>query len=198
LRQGGRHINEYIAEFQRLHALLPDMSGADALFAFESGLSAALAEKIRVQGVTSLSEAIALAARVGGLTASSAPAGRGAAANQMEVDSISGDSVASLDERFERLERTVLNALSSGLGAKTQTQRGYDNERNGRGGARGGRGGRGGRFGGRGGGGMSVPGVPAAVVEQRRAAGQCFRCGDPEHQSRDCRNASSASSVPGN
>jgi hypothetical protein len=184
LRQGARPVNDYIAEFQRLHALLPDMSEADALFAFESGLSPALAEKLRVQGVETVAAAIMLAARVGGLhqhSASHAAAG----ANQMEID----DGAGALEER---VARSVLNALSAqGIGAKMQTQRGYDNERAARGG---GRGGRGGRFGAgaRSGAGPVIPGVPPEVVEQRRAAGQCFRCGSGEHQGRQCPNAVSA------
>ena len=190
LKQGSRGINEYIAEFQRWHAQLPDMSGADALFAFESGLSANLAEKLRVQGVTSLADAISLVARVGGLLQASAPLGRGAAANQMDAD-VGEDSASRLD----RMEAT-LHAITSnaGMGAKTQTQRGYQQER-GAGGRGGARGGRGGRFGGRGGGGasFSIPGVPAAVVEQRRAAGQCFRCGSGDHRSMECPSAPTAS-----
>lgn len=105
----------------------------------------------------------------------------------------------------ERITRSVLNALQmqgsamAGLGAKTQTSRGYQQERSG---ARGGF--RGGRWSGRGGpaGGPAripnVPGVPAAVVEQRRAAGQCYRCGSAEHTRFECVNASSASAHSSN
>jgi hypothetical protein len=194
LRQGGRGVNEYIADFQRLHAQLPDMSSADALFSFENGLSPHLAEKLRLQGVSTLADAIALVARVGGLLQAgpTAPHSRGAAANQMDVDD--GDGSVSATARLDRIE-AALNALSAsaGLGAKTQTQRGYQQER-GAGGRGGARGGRGGRFGGRGGGGagFSIPGVPAAVVEQRRAAGQCFRCGSGDHRSMECPSAPSA------
>jgi Retrotransposon gag protein len=200
LQQGSRPINDYIAEFQRLHTQLPSMAPDDALYAFERGLRRDLAEKLRVQGVTTLQDAIALAARVGGLlqnSAGAAQSSRSAAANQMDVDD--GDG-ASLDER---IQRAVLNALSSGahgsgagMGAKSQTQRGYQQERSAPGGRGGSRGGRvGGRFGGRGGAGVSftIPGVPAAIVEQRRAAGQCFRCGSGEHRSMECPNAPTAS-----
>jgi hypothetical protein len=192
LRQGSRSVNDYIADFQRLHALLPDMGSADALFAFESGLVANLAEKLRVHGTTTLQESIAMAARVGGLMAgSNTPAGRTPNANQMEIDSGDGS-----DSRLDRIE-AILNALTSaqggasGMGAKTQTQREYQQQRNSRGGFRGGRGG---RFGGRGGSSsISIPGVPAEVVEQRRSAGQCFRCGSADHRSLQCPNAISAS-----
>jgi len=192
LRQNSRHVNDYIADFQRLRALLPDMGEADALFAFESGLSPAIALELRKQGVSSLQEAIAMAARVGGLLqAPAAPHGRTAAVNQMDIDDGGG---ASLDER---IQRAVLNAMhargNSGMGAKTQTHRGYTQERQqSGGGARGGsQGGRGGRFGQRGP--PVVPGVPEAVVRQRLDAQQCVRCGGDGHRSPACPNAISAS-----
>jgi hypothetical protein len=202
LQQGSRHINDYIADFQRLHTLLPTMAEEDALYAFERGLRRDLAEKLRVQGVSTLREAIAMAARVGGLLAAqpSAPTARAAAAvHQMEMDD--GDEAA----LEERITRSVLNALQlqggamAGLGAKTQTHRGYQQERSG-----GRDGARGGRWNARGGatGGPArtprVPGVPAAVVEQRRAAGQCYRCGSADHTRFECVNASSASAHSSN
>jgi hypothetical protein len=204
LRQGNRGINDYIAEFQRLHALLPGMAQEDALYAFERGVGPTIALELRKVAPTRLTDAIALAARIGGLaaaaSASAAPPSRGASANQMEVG---GGEGASLDER---IERAVLNAIQaqqgvappSGLGAKTQTQRGYAQER-------GARGNFGSRVGGRRGpaerissGGEiprlpKVPGVSPAVVEQRRTAGQCYRCGSSEHTRFECTNASSAS-----
>ena len=156
--------------------------------------SAVLAVELRKQGVATLQEAIALAARVGGLLQhSGAPQSRAAAANQMDIDD--GDSSAG---RLNRIEAT-LNAMAardaSGMGAKAQTQRGYtqDRERNasgfGRGGARGG--GRGGRFAPRGP--PVVPGVPEQVVRRRWDAQQCLRCGEGGHNSHACPNAISAS-----
>ena len=194
LAQGSRGINEYIADFQRLRTQLPSMAEDDALYAFERGLRRELAVELRKQGVATLQEAIALVARVGGLLQQSgAPQGRAAAANQMDVDD--GDSSAS---RLNRIEAT-LNAMAardaSGMGAKTQTQRGYtqDRERNasgsGRGGARGGS--RGGRFAPRGP--PVVPGVPEQVVRRRWDAQQCLRCGEGGHNSHACPNAISAS-----
>ena len=131
------------------------------------------------------------------------PGRAAAAAAQMEVDD--GDD-ASLDDR---ITRAVLNAMqaqqaqggagSAGMGAKTQTHRGYLSERGrGRGGLF--RGGRGGRSGGQNEAARipKVPGVPAALVEQRRAAGQCYRCGSSEHTRFDCSNASSVSSQSSN
>ena len=197
LQQGSRHINDYIADFQRLHTLLPTMGQEDALYAFERGLRRDLSEKLRMQGVATLREAIAMAARVGGLLQTAAPAsqGRAAAANQMEADH--GESPSSLDDR---ISRAVLNAMqtqggAAGLGAKTQTHRGYNSERGASSRGGGTRGGRGGRVGGRGGFTYTIPGVPAALVDQRRAAGQCLRCGSVEHRGMECPNAPSATQL---
>ena len=186
LQQGSRHVNDYIADFQRLHTQLPGMAEDDALHLFERGLRRDLAEKLRVQGVRDLQEAVAMAARVGGLLqAPAAPHGRTAAINQMDIDDGAG---ASLDDR---IQRAVLNAMSahssSGMGAKSQTQRGYAQERQQGGGA----GNRGGRFAPRAP--MVVPGVPEAVVRQRLDAKQCVRCGGDGHRSPACPNAITAS-----
>ena len=192
LKQGGRHINDYIADFQRLHALLPDMSQADALFAFESGVSAPLAEKLRVQGVSSVPDAIALAARVGGLMQTPAIGRSSATAAQMEVDDGESNGSAS---RLDRIE-AALNALTTahgnggGLGAKTQTQRGYQQQRGGRSGSK-----------------VSdrrppmqppqIQGVPDDVIQQRWADKQCLRCGAHDHRSMACPNSVSAARSSG-
>jgi hypothetical protein len=199
LQQGPRGVNEFIADFQRIVAQigLPSLGEENALFAFERGLRPTLAEKLREHGVKTLREAIAMAARVGSLQQAAAQShGRSAAANQMDVDE---DSAAS--GRLDRIE-AALNALSAnggGIGAKTQTQRGYQQERErsgaSQGGSRGGgRGGsRGGRFGPRGLQLPSVPGVPEEAVRERFHAKQCLRCGREGHTSHACPNAISAS-----
>jgi hypothetical protein len=199
LQQGARHIDEYIAEFTRLHAQVPDMAEPDARAQFVRGLRRELAVKLEDVDweAMPLSEVLARAARIGARTAAtmaapSASSGR-ASVNQMDVDDGEGTS---LDDR---IQRAVLNAMqaqgggAAGLGAKTQTQRGYQNEHSSRGGGRGGRivsrGGRtgaGGEFRG------TVPGVPANVAQQRWAAGQCLRCGSNEHRGHGCPNATSA------
>jgi hypothetical protein len=197
LQQGGRHIDEYIADFSRLHAQVRDMSEPDARAQFVRGLRQELATKLEDVEWESmpLATLIAKAARIGARSAAAARATQGrpaAAINQMDVDD--GDG-ASLDER---IQRAVLNAMSahssSGMGAKTQTHRGYAQERQqGSGAARGGfAGGRGGRgFGQRGP--PVVPGVPEAVVRRRMDAKQCVRCGVEGHISPACPNTISAS-----
>lgn len=197
LTQGARGVNDYIADFQRLRTQLTSMSEDDALHAFERGLRRDLAEKLRVQGVTTVQEAIALAARVGGITQAAASSGappRAASAAQMDIDC--GDGIE------ERIARTVLNALSAqnnggmmGIGAKTQARMGYQQERAVSAAQR--------PFSKRFSRGAPrplpvIPGVPTHIVEQRRAANLCYRCGSAEHASRECPNATSASSHSSN
>ena len=190
LQQGSRSINEYIADFQRLRTRLPSMAEDDALHAFKRGLRADISSELRKQRVTTLADAIDLAAHVG---SEAAPQQNRQSLHQMDVD----DGSAS---RLDRIE-AALNALSSahgnaGMGAKTQTQRGYSQERERRGGGRGGRGGQsgggGGRFGMRSGPPV-VPGVPEQVVRDRYHAQQCLRCGQGGHHRHACPNAISAS-----
>jgi hypothetical protein len=194
-------VNDYIADFQRIRARLPGMAEEDALHAFVRGLRRDIAVELRKQRVKAVTDAIELAAHVGSVVASAPVGGRSSGSTsvaQMDIDD--GDG-ASLDVRLARIEHAVLNAMGSngagsvnssgGLGAQTQTHRGDHGERGG-GSRRGG--GRGGRFGGRGGSRppLAIPGVPAAVVEQRRAAGQCFRCGSDAHHGMECPSAPSA------
>ena len=193
LQQGSRGVNEYIADFQRLTTQIgmASLGQENALHAFERGLRRELAMELRKQGVTTLQEAIALAARVGGLMQSSAAQPGRSSLNQMDIDNG--------EQPPKEIWQALLNAMqsrdTSGMGAKTQTHRGYTQERErnaggaGRGGARGG--GRGGRFAPRGP--PTVPGVPGHVVQRRWDAQQCLRCGEGGHNSHACPNAISAS-----
>ena len=188
LSQGSRSVNDYISDFQRLRTQLPSMAEEDALYAFERGLRRDLAEKLRVQGVETVQAAIAMAARVGGLTQAAAAR---PSLHQMDIND--GDGSQPPKEIWQAL----LNAMQAqnggnGTGAKTQTHRGYTHEREHSGGAgRGGRGGRTGRFAPRGP--PTVPGVPEQVVQRRWDAKQCLRCGEGGHNSHACPNAISAS-----
>lgn len=186
LQQGSRPVDAYIAEFNQLRAKVTSMAEEDASALFIRGLRKEIADKIEEDDweAMPLAKLVAKAARIGN-RAGGQPAAR-ANVNQMEMGEDAA-SAPSLSQQVTQLQ-VALNALaaqqgSSGLGAKTQTNRGYASER-GRGGTRGGRGG--GRFGGapRP---INIPGVPAAVVEQRRAAGLCFRCGG-EHRVMECPN----------
>ena len=113
LQQGARHIDDYIAEFNKLHALVPDMAEPDARAQFVRGLRRELAIKLEdVDWETMpLAVVVAKAARVGGRTTAAAqPAGQPAAGratlNQMEMDC--SDSAME-----ERISRAVLNMMQS-------------------------------------------------------------------------------------
>ena len=130
LQQGSRHINEYIADFRRLRTQLSDMGEADALHAFLRGLRRDIAVELRKQRVQAVADAIELAAHVGSIAAGAAASmtqGRSIHANQMDIDDGEGNA-----GRLDRIE-AALNALSSnggtGAGARTQMQRGYQQER---------------------------------------------------------------------
>lgn len=198
LEQGGRSVDAYIADFQRLCALVPTAGEDEKLFQFERGLRRDLVEKLRVAGIATLDTAIAMVARVGNLMESvsgrsgSASSGPPARIHQMEEQ----PDATMMDVRLNRLEAT-LNAMHQrsqgsdgapggfmGLGAKSQTRRGYQQQA-----AAGGQGGRG----------RSssrparpppvVPGVSPDVVQQRLANRTCLRCGEDGHNSYACPNA---------
>jgi hypothetical protein len=177
LRQGNRHINDYINDFNKLKAQIPSSSAGDMLYLFGAGLCKELHDKLQEHGVTDLGEAIKLVARIGAL-ASARNDTHPSRLNQLEAD-VSTDLEG-------RIQQAVLNAMhqAGGLGAKTQTRRGY-------GASRGGRGGMGNRNGGDRPP-MTIPGVPAAVLQQRKEQGRCFRCGAGDHRSTVCPNGISA------
>jgi hypothetical protein len=194
LQQGSRGINEYIADFQRLTAQIgmASLGQENALFAFERGLRRELAVELRKQGVASLQDAIAMAARVGGLMQSSAGQQGRPSLNQMDIDD--GDGAQPPKEIWQALLNAMHARDNGGGSAKGHMHRGYTQERErnagrgGRGGTRGGRGSRSSGFGP-----PVVPGVPEQVVRQRLDAQQCVRCGGDGHRSTGCPNAISAS-----
>jgi hypothetical protein len=206
LRQTG-DVNAYIAEHQRLSALIPKMDDATALHSFEHGLRADIAEKLRVQGVSTLNEAITMAARIGGLMTAAPRAAAGTYGQQSsrlhqmdamdDADSATPPQTA-MDARLHRLEQTMhqtLNQLqtfaagNAGAGAKTQTKRGYQQAQ---GGGQRGSSTRSGRpFQPK----MApvIPGVSEDVVRSRWDNRQCLRCGQGDHRSVACPNPISSS-----
>ena len=213
LRQTG-DVNVYIAEYQRLSTLIPKMDDATALHSFEHGLRADIAEKLRVHGVSTLHEAITMAARIGGLTTTASARGAGPTTHgypssrlhQMDamedVDAPAQQQTA-MDARLNRLEGLLLNAMThsfgsegptqggyQGLGARSQTKRGHQQSH---GGGRSGAAPRQDRrpFQPR----MApvIPGVSEDVVRSRWDNRQCLRCGQGDHRSVACPNPISSS-----
>ena len=194
LTQGARNIEAYIADFRRLRALVPTMGEDDARYQFERGLSSSLREKLIMQDIVSLSQAITFVARVGNLqhaaqAAQSHPKGTIHRMEEEEGDGAStgAGSVESDAASAIKSMQLQLNAISQRL-PPAATQRGGKTQRGGRGG--------------RSNGGATerafrgqVPGVPDEVVQQRWRDKQCLRCGEAGHASISCPNSISAAST---
>jgi hypothetical protein len=200
LRQDRRSTEAYIADFQRLNAVVQGTSDKDRLWYFMRGLRQEIKEKLTIAGAAgTLVEAIAAAARIGHLT--DGPAARSAStssapphrAHQMEAAEPPGADIANV--RLTRIEAT-LNAMAygrgdpqpqggfMGLGAKAQTKRGYQQADQAGTAKRGPqrqpwpvpR----------------IPGVSPEVVQQRRDANLCLRCGKDGHRGIECPGVISA------
>jgi hypothetical protein len=192
LQQGNRPINDYISDFQRLRALIPTMHEADAVHAFRRGLKHDLALEVRKQDVKTVAQAIGLAARIGGLTAASVsstsnPHGRPPTASVNQMDSSSSNGAANIPQ----IVSEVINAMrmqtvfgdqhssrNGGAATNERTNNGNRSQRGGR------------SYGGRSARPLpSIPGVPAAVVQQRRDDKLCLRCGAADHFAISCPSA---------
>lgn len=202
LRQGMRHINDYIADFQRISAQIgTELSTHEAMYAFEQGLRTDLAEKLRIEGVTTLQAAIETVARIGGLTAAATHGAqqRGGVAGRVHQMEYRSDDIP-LDAQVAQLQ-TQLNAMlaqqaqhntahdgraSFSVGPHTHPQRTGGFSGRGRG--------RVGRWGGerRERPLPTIPGVSAAEVRRRWDARVCVRCGEAGHRGLECGNAISA------
>jgi hypothetical protein len=168
LRQGNKSTNEYIKQFNHLHAKLPDMSAKDALHAFMRGLKKDLYSTLRVQGVKDVREAIQKAAQVSGLTTQ---AHHASPANALTGIFPKDDNTSTTQQQYPR-----------------NNTRGY---RGGRGGGRApfNRGAEGQQRAPP----TTAPLIPQEVREKRREQGACFRCGQSGHMARACPNAVSVS-----
>ncbi len=179
LQQGAKQsVHDYITAFRRLLMSLPDMSPADSLHRFLSGLRAPIATQLRINGVKTLEASIAMAARVGtlGELASAAPASSSSSSaaggsTDMELDAIEGlepeTGASPADVRAEML--ALLNAMREERSGPP---------RSGRGGRSGDRDRRGGlpRF----------EGIAPELVKQRMDAKQCVGCGKEGHRAINC------------
>ena len=210
LVQGSRGVDAFIADFQRLSAQLPSMAEDDRVYQFARGVRRDIGEKLRLDGVATLAQAITIAARIGNLTEvpARAPASsygqHPSRLHQMDaMDDVNTELPQSAtDARLNRIEGMLLNAMShhsfgsegpqggyQGLGAKSQTKRGYQQQS-----SSGGRSGpprRGQPFQRRPP--PTIPGVPSDIVQRRWDAHQCVRCGESGHQSIACPNPISSS-----
>lgn len=181
LSQGKQSITEYVDNFRRLLARIPDMGLADQLFQFIRGLRPALATQLRVQGVTTMDAAINLAVRVGSLSdmGASQQSQSASSSSPMDLDAIEGleadTSATSVGEApVTRAEfQQLLNAMrdgrrTGGAGSSSSSSNSGNN----------------GRFVPRGP--PTIPHLTPDQVKEYMDSGKCFGCGSKDHRSRQC------------
>jgi hypothetical protein len=187
LVQGKRSVNEYVDDFRRLLVRVPTMDADDRLFQFTRGLNPQIATQIRVQGVSNLDAAIAMAVRIGGLrelgacaasSSSSSSGGSGAAMELDAMDSIEGleadTSAPAADAPVTRAEfQQLLNAMRDGRRGGASSSTGSSSS-----------GGNGRRFAPRGP--PTIPHLTPEQVKEYMDSGKCFGCGSKDHRSRQC------------
>lgn len=181
LRHGSHQlVHEYTVEFRRLLTALPKMEEGDRVYRYVSGLQPRLAGLVRLQGPTTLADAIAFAARVDGtMTAPEAAGASSAASGSLSsaagsshgsggaVGAVAGGSdamdlnavwaiVASMREEQAR-SQVELHALRAAVGTG-------------------------------GGAPPRVPFVSNVQIQERRDRGACFACGEVGHRKFDCPN----------
>jgi len=107
LVQGKSSVHDYVSAFRRLMVAVPDMSAADRLFCFKSGLRPAIATHLTINhaNASTLASAIDMAVRIGSLgeiaaaqhgsASPSAPAGASGSHSAMDLDAL-----ANLEELY--------------------------------------------------------------------------------------------------
>lgn len=178
LRQGPKQsVHDYISSFRGLLVQVPSMAEEDRVHRFLRGLRTTIATPLRIQGVSSLDAAIAMAARVGSLAdfgaAAAGPAPAAAASqgnDHMELDNVEGlekatsaAPTASLQSQFHEFLNAMKQERSS---ARSKESRGAGKD------------------------------VAAAIakrfgltpeqVREHFDKGQCFNCNGTGHSSRAC------------
>jgi hypothetical protein len=176
-------VQEYIAAFRRLLTAVPSMSEDDRVHRFVQGLTPPLRAHLNTHGVTTLAAAIAMAARVGSLSALGSTAAGGSApmdVNHIDVDSSDSDDDAGAASHHapdapvtQRQLQQLLHAVQAnrsssargrGNSRQAQNTRGREVHRN-------------------------LPRIPHLTpiqVKEYMEAGKCFTCGSTEHRGRDC------------
>ena len=188
LAQGKLTTNEYVDQFRRLLARIPDMGAPDQFHQFRRGLRPAIVAQLDVQHppITSLDDAINLAVRVGSrfdMTASSSSSsssgsssGHHAPMDLSNVEGLENDTNATdADAPITRAEMKLMLAAMQdtrrAAGASSSSSSGSSSHYRGRG---------------RPGGLPRMPHLTEDQVKEYMAAGKCFGCGAKDHTSRDC------------
>jgi hypothetical protein len=185
LSQGKQSVHEYVDAFRRLLIRVPSMSDDDRLYQFIRGLRSSIGVQLRVQGVATLHDAIAMAARIGGISDAQQQGGAASSSSApMELDALAGiegleaDTSAAANAPITRAElQQLLNAIREGhrgtSASSCSSSSSSSSNRNGNG-----------RYVPRG-----LPTVPHLTSDQVREymeAGKCFGCGSKDHRGRQC------------
>jgi hypothetical protein len=182
LVQGKQSVHEYVDAFRRLLIRVPSMSNDDRLFQFIRGLRSTIGVQLRVHGVTTLHDAIAMASRIGGISDAQQQGGAASSSSvPMELDALAGiegleaDTSTAANAPITRAEmQQLLNAIRDGQRGTGASSSGSSNSnRNGNG-----------RYVPRG-----LPTHPNLTPDQVREymeAGKCFGCGSKDHRGRQC------------
>ena len=183
LRQGTKQsVHEYISAFRSLLVRVPSMDEGDRVHRFLRGLRPSIATQLRVQGVSTLDAAIAMAARVGSIAEFGAPASASgsapAAAAAVGADDMQLDNIEGLDSETSAAEGSTAPVTQAQLMALINAmkhERGSNRTKESKSGGK---------------------DVAAAIgkrfhltPEQEREhfdKGQCFNCHSTEHSSRAC------------
>lgn len=185
LKQGTRHVNDYVAAFRRIMVALPAIDAASAMHRFAAGLHPSLQKVLRERDPATLDECIALVVRsgssyvVGGSSAMDLNALELAAYGDAPAAAAAphaAHAVAASDAPVSRREYdTLLAAIQS-----SSAHRGNGSGSNGRGA----QGASGGFHGPR-----PLPRISGFSEEKVRAymeKNMCFGCDSLEHRARDC------------
>jgi hypothetical protein len=183
LRQGSKQsVHDYISSFRSLLVRVPAMDEGDRVHRFLRGLRPTVATQLRVQGVSTLDAAIAMAARVGSIAefgaapqsgASLAPASAAVNPDDMIMDNIEG-----LDRETSPAEGTsapVTQAQLMALINAMRSDRGSNRAKESKGGGKDVATAIGKRF-------RLTPEQVREHFDKR----QCFNCSSTEHSSRRC------------
>jgi hypothetical protein len=179
LVQGKQSVHEYVDAFRRLLIRVPSMSNDDRLFQFIRGLRPTIGVQLRVHGVTTVSDAIAMASRIGGISDVQQQGGAVPSSSvPMELDALDGiegleaDTSTATDAPITRGElQQLLNAIREGRRGTGASSNSNNSNGNGRYVPRG------------------LPTHPNLTPDQVREymeAGKCFGCGSKDHRGRQC------------
>jgi len=166
LTQGRGTVDDYVSKFRALLPSLDSMSEDDRVYNFVRGLNSNVATMLRVQGVSRLDDAIAMASRVGALGEQPSRGwtyNRAAGSNHAPMDLDAAEEIN--DEDLNNMDREELLAVMrysrEGHTGSVRGPRRFPKTK--------------------------VPGLTPAQVKEYMAANKCFKCGEQGHRAGECK-----------